>query len=162
MTPFSVVVGLTFCHFLQDVVLTRVLDDAIVANLNSVIHANNAIVSFSYKCYNIYDIVNMHPNFFVLLNCIFSRLFHCWRTIVLLFKNYLQGLGHLLHLWNPRKIWYFLPSRGICYFVLSLSFFVFVNNIYIRYFGWNLLGVRDFIGISFLSSMLRWSTCDNR
>ena len=39
------VFGLTFCHILQDVVLARVLDDAIVANLNSVIHANNAIVS---------------------------------------------------------------------------------------------------------------------
>jgi len=39
------VLGLTFCHILQDVVLARVLDDAIVANLNSVIHANNAIVS---------------------------------------------------------------------------------------------------------------------
>ncbi|XP_010443678.1 PREDICTED: serine/threonine-protein phosphatase 4 regulatory subunit 3 isoform X2 [Camelina sativa] len=30
--------------YLKDVVLARVLDDAIVANLNSVIHANNAIV----------------------------------------------------------------------------------------------------------------------
>ena len=54
---------LTYCHFLQDVVLGRVLDDAIVANLNSVIHANNAIVSYPWKCFQIYGIEVMHSRF---------------------------------------------------------------------------------------------------
>lgn len=61
--PFYGIRLLTCCHVLQDVVLGRVLDDAVVANLNSVIHANNAIVSCPWKCYHICGIERMHPIF---------------------------------------------------------------------------------------------------
>lgn len=32
---------------IQDVILPRMLDDATVANLNSIIHSNNAVVRFA-------------------------------------------------------------------------------------------------------------------
>lgn len=38
---------LTLFQLFQDVVLPRVLDEATVANLNSIIHSNNAVVRFS-------------------------------------------------------------------------------------------------------------------
>lgn len=40
-----------FSHFLQDVILTRVVDDATAASLNSIINANKATVSHPSKHY---------------------------------------------------------------------------------------------------------------
>lgn len=42
---------------IQDVILPRMLDDATVANLNSIIHANNAVVRFAFAVVKIFYLV---------------------------------------------------------------------------------------------------------
>jgi len=90
-------------HIFQDVVLARMMDDSMVASLNSIIHANNATVRF-----------RMLTELIRLLYCrslkvVFScRLLLHWRTTVPLFRNCLLGWDPPPHLMIPKKTWWVL------------------------------------------------------
>ena len=55
----------------QDVVLARVLDESTIANINSIIHANNALVGFL-KDMLVFEVMCTHSN--IRFHC---RLFRC-------------------------------------------------------------------------------------
>lgn len=113
--------------------MARVLDDAIVANLNSVIHANNAIVSCPYKCYYIYETLKACIPYFSLAKVYLLQVVSLLKDDSTFIQELFARLRSPSTSMESKKNLVFPVFKRHLLFVWSFNGSVFVNNIYISY-----------------------------